>query len=257
MTYNATIFSSCLLYQDEALTAINKPVGIAVVGDRHETDLMQIARVHSLHLTNVHRIDKCVSGLTLFARTKTAHSCLSRQLTERSVAKYYAAIVEGDALPDDGIISLPLTTGRKNRVRVAGQRGDIQQSDNHWFLDSGAVFQDKDVYHASTSFSVIARFHGRALLLVSPMTGRRHQIRVHLAWIGSRIIGGPLFHANAERTCLHSLGMTFSHPVSLRQFSLTAWPETSFWTTGLKASPDEQTRLQRQLSTSLEQMGTQ
>ena len=125
--------------------------------------------------------------------------------------KTYLCIVEPGGVPERGTIDLPLTTGRKNRVRVAAQREAIVRREDAWYVDQPNTGKGR-VYPSITRFSRLWEGEGRALLAVRPVTGRRHQIRVHLAWIGHPIVGDPLFAgkgASGARTLLHSWRLAF------------------------------------------------
>ncbi len=219
--------AASLLFEDEAILALNKPAGISVMGERHETDLVRMAEEAGERLYPVHRIDKVTSGLVLLARELRWHGGLTRQFNKQTVEKAYLVVTrssgppeaQGPAgLPERGTVELPLSVGRKNRVRVAGRREDITRVEDgsaaaRWSLPPGGEFADKRSYPSVTSFVRLWADERNALLAVRPVTGRRHQIRVHLAWIGHPIEGDPLFdRASADRgvsTRLHSWRLAF------------------------------------------------
>ena len=219
-----------LLAEDDAVLALNKPAGISVTGERHDTDIVEIAAGAGEPLYPVHRIDKVTSGLVLLARDLAAHGTLTRQFAKRTAEKAYLAIVEGDTLPDRGVIELPLSVGRKNRVRIAAPRERIRSADGRWFVDEADLLAAKN-YPSRTEFSTLARTGGRAVLALRPVTGRRHQIRVHLAWIGHAIVGDPLFDKSAPaRAHLHSWRLRLDAPWRERGvLDLTAPPGADFW----------------------------
>jgi len=132
------------------------------------------------------------------------------------VGKTYLAWVAGEDIPDQGQIDLPLRQGRKGRVRVAGNRQEIRYdaSAGLFALRHGSVHPGRPVYDSCTRYNVIGRHDGSSLLLLNPVTGRRHQIRVHLAWIGFPILGDPLFcpATTAARTYLHSWSVAVDCP---------------------------------------------
>jgi tRNA pseudouridine32 synthase/23S rRNA pseudouridine746 synthase/23S rRNA pseudouridine1911/1915/1917 synthase len=195
------------VYEDSKLLVLNKPVGIAVMGDRHDPSLVDIASSAGEQLEWVHRIDKVTSGVVLLAKTHEAHGLLTRQFVKRTVEKRYLAWVTGEGVPLVGEIDLPLMQGRKGRVRVAGNRSDIRYcaSSGRWMLDRSSVRNEKSTYDSLTKFELITSHRGASLLLVTPVTGRMHQIRVHLAWIGFPILGDALFSKVTNgRTYLHS-----------------------------------------------------
>ena len=114
-----------MVFEDEAVLVLNKPAGVSVMGERHETDLVRMAAGAGEELFPVHRIDKVTSGAVLFAKELRWHGPLTRQFATRTVGKTYLAITGPGGLPARGVIDLPLSTGRKNRVRVAAPRASI------------------------------------------------------------------------------------------------------------------------------------
>lgn len=261
----AEIRDGAVLFEDEAILVLNKPAGISVMGERHETDLVRLAQESGEELFPVHRIDKVTSGAILFAKELHYHSGLTRQFNRRTVGKAYLAITRssgspgpsgalgtsgalGDggtaALPETGTIDLPLGVGRKNRVRVAGNREDIvvDESGRYWSLapsggsgaEGGWGAGDKKSYPSQTAFVRAWEDEHHTLLAVRPVTGRRHQIRVHLAWIGHPIEGDPLFDkasaARGARTALHSWRLAFDAAwADGARLRLEAPPGPDFW----------------------------
>jgi tRNA pseudouridine32 synthase / 23S rRNA pseudouridine746 synthase len=212
---------------DDHLLVLDKPPGWSVMGERHDIDLVRLAREAGETLWPAHRIDKVTSGLVLFARRLEAHGTLTRQFAERSVAKTYLAVTRGTGLPAVGSIELPLAVGRKNRVRIAAPREAITRDGDHWSVPGDAVVS-RDVYPSTTTFERLAEGDDRTLLAVHPVTGRRHQIRVHLAWIGHALVGDPLFEkAPTTRVGLHSWRLGFTAPDGT-QHDLEAPPREDF-----------------------------
>ncbi|GAA4870883.1 RluA family pseudouridine synthase [Actinomycetospora straminea] len=215
------------LLRDDDLLVLDKPAGWSVMGERHDTDLVRLARDAGETLWPAHRIDKVTSGIVLFARRLEAHGVLTRQFADRTVAKTYLAVASGAGLPDRGTIELPLSVGRKNRVRIAAPREAIRCADGVWSVPEDAVLPG-DVYPSTTTFAVLRRGADRTLLSVTPTTGRRHQIRVHLAWIGHALVGDPLFEkAPTTRTGLHAWRLGFTGPDGTRH-DLEAPPGDDF-----------------------------
>ncbi|GAA3449927.1 RluA family pseudouridine synthase [Dactylosporangium matsuzakiense] len=205
-------FREHVILEDEAILVLNKPPGISVMGERHESDLVRLAADAGEELFPAHRIDKVTSGVILFAKNLPAHGALTRQFNKRTVEKSYLAVVSPGGLPETGHIDLPLSVGRKNRVRIAAPRETITETGGRWSVPASAVFDTVSTYPSQTSFTVRTQTPDRALLEAHPHTGRRHQIRVHLAWIGHPIVGDPLFEKHPEgRTYLHSWRLTFDH----------------------------------------------
>jgi tRNA pseudouridine32 synthase / 23S rRNA pseudouridine746 synthase len=208
----ASIRDGGVVFEDEAVLVLNKPAGISVMGERHETDLVRMAAAAGEELFPVHRIDKVTSGAVLFAKELRWHGPLTRQFAGRTVGKTYLAITAPGGLPARGVIDLPLSTGRKSRVRVAAPRASIvaDTSRGTWSVPESEVFGHVRTYPSVTTFAAVWQDGRHALLAVRPVTGRRHQIRVHLAWIGHPVEGDPLFGpADAPRTLLHSWRLAF------------------------------------------------
>ncbi|MFI5913576.1 RluA family pseudouridine synthase [Dactylosporangium sp. NPDC051541] len=205
-------FREHVILEDDAVLVLDKPAGVSVMGERHESDLVRMAADAGEELFPAHRIDKVTSGVILFAKNLPAHGALTRQFNKRTVEKAYLAVTAPGGLPAAGDIDLPLSVGRKNRVRIAAPRESIERSGDSWTVPAAAVFDTVPTYPSQTSFTVRAQTGDRALLEARPHTGRRHQIRVHLAWIGHPIVGDPLFEKQpAGRTYLHSWRLSFDH----------------------------------------------
>jgi tRNA pseudouridine32 synthase / 23S rRNA pseudouridine746 synthase len=227
-----TLRSERTLAETDEYLVLNKPAGLSVAGERHETDLVRVAADAGERLIPVHRIDKVTSGVVLLARTTAAHGPLTRQFTLRTVDKAYLAITRTTGLPPEGTIDLPLGVGRKNRVRIAAQREDIAYDPEsaRWSVPAASV--RPRAFPSLTTFT--RAWHGTAhtLLVVRPSTGRRHQIRVHLAWIGHPIAGDPLFPDDDEvpqpRTSLHAWRLAFDDDAGNRVHVIAA-PDEEFW----------------------------
>ena len=219
-----------VLYEDDLVLVIDKPAGISLVGERHETDLMRQAQEAGEFVMPAHRIDKVTSGLVLLARDQQTHGVLTRQFGDRTVIKEYLAVVREPGLGDHGSIDLPLSVGRKSRVRVAANREDIAEIEpGRWGVPEKALFDHVRSYPAVTDFRTLAETDDHAALALRPHTGRRHQLRVQLAWIGHPIEGDPLFcKPPGPRTHLHSWRLTFVHP-QRGQLTVSADPDGGFW----------------------------
>jgi tRNA pseudouridine32 synthase / 23S rRNA pseudouridine746 synthase len=228
--------AGCALLEDEAVLALAKPAGISVVGERHDTDLLTLARDAGERLLPVHRIDKVTSGVVLLAKRPWAHAELTRQFQRRSARKLYLAVTRSGGLPERGAIDLPLRVGRKNRVRVAGPREAIvfDEAAGLWSLRDSEEPAAGGSYPSRTLFARLWEGRDRTLLLVRPVSGRRHQIRVQLAWIGHPIAGDPLFPDRsgepAPRTALHAWRIGFDAPWSGDpRVVVEAPPGEDFW----------------------------
>jgi tRNA pseudouridine32 synthase/23S rRNA pseudouridine746 synthase len=223
-----------VLYEDDAALVLDKPAGISVMGERHETDMVRLAADAGEALFPAHRIDKVTSGAVLFAREQRCHGDLTRQFNKRTVSKAYLAVTRTTGLPDWGIVDLPLSVGRKTRVRIAAERGTIafDPATRRWSVPAEAVFTHVRTYPSVTTFATVWADERHTLLVVRPITGRRHQIRVHLAWIGHELAGDPLFDkAAVDRTLLHSWRLAFDAAwLDGRRIAVAAPPGEDFWT---------------------------
>ena len=193
-----------ILYEDEALLVVDKPVGQVVHpgAGKHGPTLVEGLLVdRSLPLTEdparpgiVHRLDKETSGLIVVAKTKSALDSLKAQFAERRVQKAYLALAQGVIDEDEGAIDAPIARDpahpRRMAVRSEGRA-------------------------AETEFRVLERREATTLLLVFPRTGRTHQVRVHLRYTGHPVLGDGLYGTGlAERLFLHAWRIEFTHPVS-------------------------------------------
>lgn len=227
-----------VVLEDDAVLVLNKPAGLSVMGERHDTDLVRLAEAAGEKLYPAHRIDKVTSGVLLLAKDLGLHGDLTRQFNRRTVDKAYLAITGTTGLPARGRIELPLSVGRKNRVRVAANRAAItyDPAESRWSVPPAEQFQEVRTYPSITTFLTVAGDAEHTLLAVSPVTGRRHQIRVHLAWIGHPIEGDPLFGragrdaAAPGRTLLHSWRLGFDAAwAGGRRIRVEAPPGPDFW----------------------------
>jgi tRNA pseudouridine32 synthase / 23S rRNA pseudouridine746 synthase len=229
-----------VLAETDDYLVLDKPAGVSVTGERHETDLVRIAKEAGEHLYPVHRIDKVTSGVVLLAKTPAAHGPLTRQFTRRTVAKTYLVITRTVGLPVAGTVDLPLGVGRKNRVRIAARREEIRfdAEAGRWWVPDSAVRPRS--YPSLTRFTTLWQGQRHTVVAAYPTTGRRHQIRVHLAWVGHPIAGDPLFPATAAsaadgsppdgavRTCLHAMRLSFQDARG-RRVSVQTPPDEAFW----------------------------
>ena len=192
-------------HADEYLLVVEKPAGLlSVPGRSPELADCLIARVQVDHpdALTVHRLDQVTSGLVVIARGAAMQRALSMQFEQRQVAKGYEALVEGlvsggDAAEDAGEIDLPLIRDWPNRPRQKVDHEAGKPSLTRWRV----LARD-----AATS---------RTRLALEPVTGRSHQLRVHLASIGHPIVGDDFYGAApATRVCLHAVRLGFAHPAT-------------------------------------------
>lgn len=181
-----------LLYRDDRLAVLDKPANASLLADRGGSrglwDSLPALLGGKPYL--VHRLDKGTSGVLLVALDQTTQSRLTRAFQGRQVRKFYLAWVVG--VVDGGrtlSIDLPLRKGRKSRYRVAGQRAAIVRRADGWSLpESGG-----DGRPSITRLRRLQTSGDRSLILAMPLTGRTHQLRVHLSWIGHPIVGDHLY----------------------------------------------------------------
>lgn len=186
---------------DDAVLVVLKPAGLlSVVGRGPGLEDCQAARVQLRYpeARIVHRLDMATSGLMVFARGKEAERALSIAFQKRQVEKGYVAVVAGSVQRDEGRIDLPLITDWPNRPRQK---------------------VDQDIGKPSlTHYRVLAREKGLSTrLALTPVTGRSHQLRVHLAAIGHPILGDELYAppaAQGPRLLLHATHLCLPHPLS-------------------------------------------
>ena len=197
-----------LLYVDAQLLVMDKPAGLLSVPGRlpehHDSVALRVQHRFPEALI-VHRLDQVTSGLMVMARDADTHRALSRAFAAREVYKRYEAWVEGVVADDEGEIDLPLVCDWDNRPRQVVDHERRKPSLTRW--------------------NVTARDAGnaRTRLELTPVTGRSHQLRVHLASLGHPIVGDVFYGATpAPRTCLHASRIDFIHPALGQPLSLAS-----------------------------------
>ncbi|MFA5803089.1 MAG: RNA pseudouridine synthase [Melioribacteraceae bacterium] len=187
-----------ILFEDKNVIAVNKPEGLASIAENDTT----IDSLHSLlekkyeqKLFIVHRLDKEVSGVILFAKNSEIHKYLNDQFADRKVKKYYTAVVHGTIKESDGVIKKPIREFGSGRMGIDDRKGKPSE----------------------TKFSVIQRFRDYTLLELNPSTGSRHQLRVHLYSIGFPIVGDLRYgdktiQGKYLRIMLHAKRLEFQMP---------------------------------------------
>ncbi len=199
-------------YSDDVIVAIDKPAGLLSVSTDRETERTALALVRRWlgpreRLWPVNRIDRETSGLLLFARSREIRDTIQARWSE-DTEKTYLAIVDGIPESNDGLIDQPLSGDVHLNVRVA---------------------RTADAKRARTRYRVVEECGQRALLKVQLETGRRHQIRVHLAWLGHSIVGDPRYGTtSAPRLGLHALRLRLRHPVTGAGLEFEAPPPDGF-----------------------------
>lgn len=197
-----------VVYEDADVIVVNKPSGMVVHPAPGHPDgtLVNALLYHcagtlsgiggALRPGIVHRIDRDTSGLIIAAKNDAAHQYLSAQLADHTLARTYECIVVGKLREDRGTVDAPIArhpTDRKRMAVIAGGREAV----THW--------------------EVIARYPGYTHVRCRLETGRTHQIRVHMAYIGHPILGDTVYGAKKEvpgltGQCLHAVGLRFLHP---------------------------------------------
>jgi tRNA pseudouridine32 synthase / 23S rRNA pseudouridine746 synthase len=170
-----------ILYEDATMLAVDKPEGLSSIPERDlAVPSMQrtLEEARSERLFVVHRLDKDVSGLLLFARDPVTHRALSMAFEQRRVHKTYRAVTHGVIRDDRGVIERPIAQFGSGRMGVHDARGKPSQ----------------------TEYAVVERYAAHSLVDAHPVTGRRHQLRVHFYAIGHPLLGDPRYGDPAEQT---------------------------------------------------------
>lgn len=205
-----------IIHEDEHLLAINKPPGlVAHPSPGHPSGTLVNAMLHHCKgcLSGiggierpgiVHRLDKDTSGIILVAKTDAAHRSLSHQFAHREMSKKYLALVAGSPNPDSGRIEQPIARHPVDRQRMAVVAGGRR---------------------AVTLYRAIERLGDVTLLECTILTGRTHQIRVHLQWLRCPVLGDAIYGRKspiASRQMLHAHALEFSHPADGHKMLLIA-----------------------------------
>lgn len=198
-----------LIYRDESLIVVNKPAGLLAVPGRGADKQDCVASRVQAEFPDalvVHRLDMATSGLMLFARGAEMQRRLSHLFRERLVAKRYVAMVSGRLELLAGEIDLPLMRDWPNRPR---------QKVDH---ESGKP--------SLTRYRVLAHDDGTTRVELEPVTGRTHQLRVHMAASGHPILGDALYgeEGRAERLLLHASALSFAHPLNAEPLVFVSEP---------------------------------
>ncbi|HCG90601.1 MAG TPA: RNA pseudouridine synthase [Dehalococcoidia bacterium] len=197
-----------IIFQDESLLVIDKDAGVPVhPGPGHEDDTLVNGLLYlcpdlqgigdEIRPGIVHRLDKDTSGLIVVAKSNGALISLSEQMKSRQVFKEYITLVQGDLRDNHGFIEAPIGRHPKDRKKMA-------------VIDTGR--------YAKTEYSVLQRGNGLTLLKIILHTGRTHQIRVHMAYKGCKMVGDSVYgvkFTGLERQFLHARSLGFTHPVTL------------------------------------------
>ncbi len=209
-----------IVYEDEDLICINKPSGIVVHPSHgHYADSLANYLAYYFNekgepheIRTIGRLDKDTSGLLLFGKSRSAVGLMDAQAAEGTRTKVYLALCEGEFAESEGYVDTPIMRAFDGNIkRVAKDGGDT----------------------AFTSYKVEAQYEGFALVRLSLMTGRTHQIRVHMSHIGHPLLGdslygnGPFTHPcspdiKISRTALHASALAFNQPFAGNRIELSA-----------------------------------
>lgn len=199
--YNPPTFPAIdVLFQDEHIIVLNKPSGLLSVPGKalEHRDCLQyrVQRVWPT-ATIVHRLDMATSGLMIMAMNKASHRHISKQFETRQIKKTYFARVYGKPESQKGTIELPLICDWPNRPKQMVDHENGKAACTHW--------------------QVLSTDNNSSLVQLNPITGRSHQLRVHMLSMGHPILGDRLYahdvaKAMSERLNLHAAEITFEHP---------------------------------------------
>jgi tRNA pseudouridine32 synthase / 23S rRNA pseudouridine746 synthase len=184
-----------VLFENDDIIAVDKPEKLASIPERNRENvslLKILSETLERKLYTVHRLDKQVSGVILFAKTPAAHRQLNLLFEHRQVHKTYMALVHGEITGQRGVIDKPLRCFGSGRMGEDIERGKP----------------------CLTEFCVLERMPGYTLVQVHPVTGRKHQIRAHFFGIGHPVVGDTLYGDKSiqktfPRLMLHSLEIEF------------------------------------------------
>jgi len=213
-----------IVFEDEHMLVINKAQGMVVhpAAGNYEGTLVNALMYHckdSLSGINgvmrpgiVHRIDKDTSGLLLVAKTNEAHLSLSEQIKNKTAHRHYICIVCGIVANKKGIIDAPIGRHPTNRLKMAVTPNNSKE--------------------AVTHFEVLEHLNNASYVACDLETGRTHQIRVHMQYIGHPIMGDPLYlnknAYNLKGQALHAERISFDHPVTGERMEFAAEPPPYF-----------------------------
>ena len=208
-----------IVYEDEDVLVINKPKGLVVHpapghGDDTLVNGLLYAMGDRLSGINgelrpgiVHRIDKDTSGLLAVAKNDFAHTALAQQLKDHTMARTYEAVVVGSFREDSGTVDAPIGRHPTDRKKMCVTQKNAKQAVTHW--------------------EVVARYRGYTHIRCHLETGRTHQIRVHMAYLGHPILGDLVYgrkkpELGQSSQCLHAGALTFLHPRDGKPVTVTA-----------------------------------
>ena len=222
LEYEAEDIPLDIVYEDDDVAVVNKQQGMVVhpsVGHTSGTLVNALMyHIHDLSSINgvvrpgiVHRIDKDTSGLLMIAKNDRAHQALAEELKDKKSLRKYLAIVHGNISNDRGVIEAPIGRSEKDRKKQA------------------VMAKGKP---AVTHFKVLERFGNYTLVELTLETGRTHQIRVHMAYIGHPVAGDPLYGPRktlkGNGQFLHAQTLGFTHPTTGESLRFSVEPPAIF-----------------------------
>jgi tRNA pseudouridine32 synthase/23S rRNA pseudouridine746 synthase len=204
-----------IIYQDNDIVVLNKSSGILSVPGRlpeHQDCLQHRVQRILPSATIVHRLDMATSGIMVMALNKSAHVSISRQFEQRQTKKCYLARVLGLVELDEGSIDLPLICDWPNRPKQKVDFENGKQSLTHYKVLSRCTSSNEEP---------------SSLVELTPITGRSHQLRVHMLSLGYPILGDKLYASGLalvmrDRLQLHALTLSFQHPMNGKVLILNA-----------------------------------
>ena len=200
-----------IIYSDTFLLAVNKPSGLLSVPGRgadKSDSLASRVRAEFADALVAHRLDRDTSGLLIFPRGAAMHRQISMMFERREMQKRYVAVVMGRLQQEQGVVDLPLIVDWPNRPRHIVDEINGKPSQTRYQVQS---------YDSVSNNSRV---------LLEPLTGRTHQLRVHMQALGHPIVGDTLYGGNVDglttRLLLHAHTLDFKHPVSGERLNLVA-----------------------------------
>ena len=198
-----------VIHRDEGFLIVSKPAGLlSVPGNKPQLQDCLETRVQARFpmATTIHRLDRATSGICVMALNLPAHRVIAMQFEKRKTQKTYRAVIAGGPSENEGVVDEALRTDWYNRPK--------QMVDNCLGRD------------AITHWKVLERLGDRSLVELTPVTGRSHQLRVHMQWIGHPILGDefyapPEIQHKADRLMLHAMSLAFDHPVTEQRLEFT------------------------------------